>query len=100
VKAIYSPEALEELRDGIAWYEQQRADLGADFYSEIANTVNDICSDSNRFAFYEGAVLEHPVQRALLKRFPYIVVFKVVDDEIRILSVTHGHRLPGHWEDS
>jgi plasmid stabilization system protein ParE len=98
LKAIYSPEALAELREGIAWYDQQSEGLGADFYDEILKTVDEICSGPSRFALYEGAVLERPVQRALAKRFPYVVTFKVVDDVVRILSVFHGHRMPGYWE--
>jgi plasmid stabilization system protein ParE len=98
VKAIYSPAALQELRESIAWHEKQSDGLGADFYDEVLKTLAEICSGPARYALYEGAVLENPVQRALTDRFPYVITFKVADGAVRVLSIFHGSRLPGYWE--
>ncbi len=33
----------------------------------------------------------------LLKRFPYLLAFRVTDTKIRILAVAHASRRPGYW---
>lgn len=36
-------------------------------------------------------------RRYLLKRFPYLLVYRVVDERIEIIAVAHGRRRPGFW---
>jgi plasmid stabilization system protein ParE len=33
-------------------------------------------------------------RRALVRRFPYVVVFRITRDQIRVLAVVHQHRDP------
>jgi hypothetical protein len=33
----------------------------------------------------------------LLKKFPYLVVFREYPDHLFIVAVAHGHRRPGYW---
>lgn len=98
MKTIYAPEALSELHDAIDWYERQREGLGADFYDEILAVLEEVRADPLRFAIYEGTPLDEPVRRALVKRFPYVVSFRIAGDFVRILSIFHGHRRPGYWK--
>jgi plasmid stabilization system protein ParE len=37
-------------------------------------------------------------RRALLRRFPYAIYFRLLDEEIVILGVVHGRRHPRIWE--
>jgi toxin ParE1/3/4 len=36
-------------------------------------------------------------RRAAVRRFPYAVYFRPIKDEIIVLAVMHGRRLPRHW---
>jgi plasmid stabilization system protein ParE len=36
-------------------------------------------------------------RRALLRRFPYMLVFDVEEDRVTILGVFHGRRQPRDW---
>jgi plasmid stabilization system protein ParE len=36
-------------------------------------------------------------RRALLQRFPYGVIYRVVGDEIQILAIAHTRQRPGYW---
>lgn len=38
-------------------------------------------------------------RRYLLKRFPYLVVFRQIDDKIQVVAVAHGRRKPGYWRE-
>ena len=37
------------------------------------------------------------IRRVLLKRFPYVVVYEILPDEIHVLAVAHTHRRPNDW---
>ena len=37
-------------------------------------------------------------RRYLMKRFPYIVIYRVAEDRIEIIAVIHGRRRPGFWK--
>lgn len=50
--------------------------------------------------FPEGApMLDAPVRRAILRRFPYSVLYYVRTGEVVIVAVMHHKRQPGYWED-
>jgi plasmid stabilization system protein ParE len=36
-------------------------------------------------------------RRYMLRRFPFFVVFRELDDRMQILAVAHGRRRPGYW---
>lgn len=37
------------------------------------------------------------IRGAVLRRFPYRVVFEELEDEVRVLAVAHKGRDPGFW---
>jgi len=34
-----------------------------------------------------------------LLRYPFVVVYAVADDEIRVVAFAHERQLPGYWAD-
>jgi plasmid stabilization system protein ParE len=36
-------------------------------------------------------------RRFVFHRFPYAVLFRVLDDEVQVVAVMHLHRRPGYW---
>jgi len=38
------------------------------------------------------------IRRALVQRFPYAVYFRPLGDELVVLAVMHGRRLPRRWQ--
>ncbi len=41
---------------------------------------------------------ERTIRRFLLRRFPYVIIYEIVSDEIHILAVAHTKRRPGYWK--
>ena len=39
------------------------------------------------------------VRRAKLRRFPYVVFYRILADRIEVIGVLHGSRDPGIWQD-
>jgi plasmid stabilization system protein ParE len=88
------PEALAELKEATSWYERERPRLGVDFALAVEQAVDRVRELPGAFP----VVMERPlVRRALLRRFPYAVVFTVHQDTIHLLAVAHAKRRPLYW---
>jgi plasmid stabilization system protein ParE len=87
-----SPKAEEETRGAAQWYEQRSRGLGAAFLEILEQTLAGIVENPLRFS-----VVHRDLRRALMKRFPYGVFFRLRADRIRVLAVVHLSRDPDHW---
>ena len=80
---------LEEIRD---WYQEQSPGLGNDFVDEFERQILVIAAMPRRWMILKG-----DVRRALMKRFPYVIYFRVIEDAgIRVTVVKHEKRHPGY----
>jgi plasmid stabilization system protein ParE len=86
------PAAQSELDAAIAWYESERPGLGAELLEEFLRTLAHI-----RERPQSSAKIGEHVRRGLLHRFPYGVIFEIVDDQIHVVAVASHHRTPGYW---
>ena len=86
--------AQDDIEAAALWYEQQRAGLGSRFLVELDSVLDRIGSSPLQFP-----LVEVPVRRALLHRFPYAVYFVAEEPGGRsvVLAVLHQHRDPDAW---
>ena len=93
----FAPEAEVDLDDAVRWYERQRVGLGLALVAE----VNEVVTGIERWPQLGALVLdvETPLaaRRIPVRRFPYYVVWVVIDDLIYIVAVAHNRRRPGYW---
>jgi plasmid stabilization system protein ParE len=88
-----SRSASADLEDAADWYEQQAEGLRERFLDDFAATRERIAANPNQFPHaYRDA------RRASLRRFPYIVIFRVRGEEVHILAVFHTRRDPRRWQ--
>jgi plasmid stabilization system protein ParE len=92
------PRAEAEIAEAILYYEEQSLNGADRFIQAFDVAVERICRHPKQFAFYEGAVLRNPLRRALVDRFPYLVLFQADDTEVVVVAVAHASRRPGYWE--
>lgn len=86
------PEAVAEARDAREWY-AERSSLAADaFMAELDVAIDRIWDSPERWAIYL-----HGTRRYLMKRFPYLIVYRALDDKLQVIAVAHGKRKPGYW---
>ena len=90
---IISPEAEFDIQDAFEWYEQSSTGLGSEFIRAV-----DGC-----FALIGRNPLAYPkvyqeVRRALIRRFPYGVMYVVEDGWIIIIACFHVKRDPKQWQ--
>jgi plasmid stabilization system protein ParE len=93
VTVRFLAEAETELDDAVAYYEAQLPGLGRDFAAEVQVGIA-------RIEEYPEAwqLLGPRVRRYRLNRFPYGLLYAVLDNEIVIVAVMHLHRKPDYWQ--
>jgi plasmid stabilization system protein ParE len=87
-------EAQDDIEAAALWYEEQREGLGARFIVELDGVLDRIGRSALQFP-----LLDPPVRRALLHRFPYAVYFvaEASGGQPVVLAVLHQHRDPDAW---
>jgi plasmid stabilization system protein ParE len=86
----YHPLTVSDLNNAVSYYNRQRLGLGDELRSEIYSTIERI--EANPYQF---GTIKNSVRRALVHRFPYAVLFRVIDDStIRVLVIRHHRRRP------
>lgn len=80
---------VSDLRVAIDWYEQQRPGLGEEFWADF----DDACF--HILCFPEGYSVKFlEFRQCPLNRFPYVVVYEIIGNEIVVFSVFHTSRDP------
>ena len=92
-KAFFTLAAKRDLRNARNWYEGERVGLGVEFLGEIQYATRRLESNPEQFAIVHRQTRLCPV-----KRFPYIIVFRIADDLVEVLAVIHAHRDPIVWK--
>ena len=86
------PEAETDIEEAAVWYEKQRPGLGDEFLDELRSICKTI---SETPAIYP--VVHRSTRRALIRRFPFGVYFRIEDEQIIVFAVIHGSRHPRRW---
>ena len=75
------------------WYERERPGLGHEFLRAVAVTFAAIDRTPEHFP-----IAFDDIQKALVRRFPYVVYFVVEPAGTSVIAVTHGRRHPRRWQ--
>ena len=81
------PEAELDVSITAGWYEAQRPGLGGEFMEEMSRVVASLADNDLR----HREVLKG-VRRALGRRFPYVISYRVIGDEVIVVSILHMSR--------
>ena len=88
----FHPEAAAEFEEASAFYEVRMVGLGKSFAAEVERAVSHIREFPD--AGSPGGI---SIRGALIPRFPYSLVYRVVGDAVQIVAVSHHRRRPGYW---
>jgi plasmid stabilization system protein ParE len=89
---IIRPEAEEEIKSALDWYNLQFPGLGTDFILSIDATLASIA----RYPFITSKIHKN-IRRRLIKRFPFGIFYIVSDKNIIVLAILHLKRNPKIW---
>ena len=91
----FRPQARAEIREARGWYEGQLSGLGRAFIAELDTTLSFVRLHPQ---MYPPVSDDGSVRRALLHRFPYSLVYEVMDaHEIVVLACRHVRRDEVNW---
>lgn len=83
-----------EFTDALCWYAERSPDVALTFDSEFDEVLARIADSPGRFP-----VCDDRHRYVLMRRFPYLVIYRTVAETITIIAVAHTSREPGYWTD-
>jgi plasmid stabilization system protein ParE len=90
---VYLPEARDDIDTAYGGYEQQAVGLGDRFLEALRHRIDQIAATPELYG-----VFVQDVRAAPLRRFPYVVYYRVEADRIVIIAVQHGRRSSHFWQ--
>jgi plasmid stabilization system protein ParE len=90
---IFRPAAAADVEDAYRWYEDQQAGLGDEFLAAVSTVIESLATYPERFP-----VVYRQTRRANLRRFPYSVFYRIIDDQVIVVACMHGRRDPRRWQ--
>jgi plasmid stabilization system protein ParE len=92
--AIFTAAARAELIGAQDWYESEVPGLGRSFRAAVDAVIQRMSAAPRQFP-----VIHKSVRRALMRRFPYALLFVIEPDEsLTVIACFHGSRDPAHWQ--
>jgi plasmid stabilization system protein ParE len=88
----FTPEADVELTGAREWYSRQRKNLDLEFMQCIDDALSRAVDNP-----YFFPIVYRNLRRAVVRRFPFAIFYKVGADEIQVVAVFHSRRDPEEW---
>jgi plasmid stabilization system protein ParE len=88
----FHPSALAEVREARRWYALRSGEIADAFLFALDRVVERITTDPSTLPEFL-----HGTQRCTIRRFPYVVVFRVAQRRVQVIAVAHVRRRPGYW---
>ena len=89
----FHPYALDEAVAATDWYEKRSPRAAELFLNEVDRVI------ARALGYPEQFPLDFGIRRAMLRRFPFLVLFRETDGGIEIVAIAHSRRRPGYWRD-
>ena len=89
----FHPRAEKEFNEAIDYYEDVRPGLGCELALEVHSTIENVLKHPQAWM-----LLEYDVRRALVRRFPYAVLYSQEPQALFIIAIMNLRREPGYWK--
>lgn len=91
-KFVITPEAHLDIAQAYDWYEDRRSGLGEDFLGAV-----DACFERVRRNPELMPIAYQAYRRAIIRRFPFAVIYEAASNVITVYAVFHSARDPDKW---
>ncbi len=91
---VFRPEAEADVLEARDWYEEQQPGLSEAFADSLDEIVSRIAPMPRMYP-----VALRDVRRGKLRKFPYLIYYRMLADRIEVIAVLHGSRSPNLWQD-
>lgn len=89
---IITPRASDDLDEAFQWYEARRTGLGEEFLNSFDACIRVVLQNPELYAF-----VRKTYRRALMRRFPYAILFEFARPSVVVYAVFHTSRRPDRW---
>lgn len=76
-----------DIAEAQVWYETQQTGLGTEFRSEISQVIDRLAATPLIYQF-----VHRDIRRAIVRRFPYLVWYRVAAETVIVLACTYAGR--------
>jgi plasmid stabilization system protein ParE len=90
---IINPLAEDDMNSAKDWYDSRQIGLGDEFLAEVNATLNRLRAQPQVHQLVHGQL-----RRAVLKRFPYLVIYRIDPTQVTVVAVPHGRSDPSVWQ--
>lgn len=86
-------EAEQDIEEAARWYESQQKGLGQQLLDEVLLIFRSVSEQPTMYpSVGRGA------RRALVRRFPFGIYYRIEEEAIVVVAVMHGSRSPRRWQ--
>jgi len=88
-----SSSAAEDIRSAVVYYSERSPELPASFIDDF-DAACSLISDSPQI----GSPIGEGNRKLVMQRFPFIVIYRIDEDQVFVLAVGHQRRHPDYWK--
>ncbi len=90
MNVVYAPRALRDLHDIAAYLSERNPDAAVKVLGAIKSSV-----DTLNFFPQIGRIVDNAAHRRVpVLRYPYVIFYRIADEELLILHIRHTSRRP------
>jgi plasmid stabilization system protein ParE len=86
------PEAVEEARAAREWYAERSEKAANAFGREFDRAIEQVRRMPELWPVHLYGTRQY-----LLRRFPYLVIYRETNTAVQVIAFAHGRRRPGYW---
>lgn len=88
----FLPEAIIDVEEAASWYEARRSGLGKEFRMALDTAIEQVRQNPDLYQAVRGTA-----RRAVLRRFPYTLIYTATDTDVLVVACFHGRRRQERW---
>jgi plasmid stabilization system protein ParE len=86
------PEAAIDIRRAAEFYARESRGLGAEFLREFESVTKLLLENPEI-----GVLTRGGARKLVMRRFPYLIIYRVEPERVLVLAVGHQRRRPDIW---
>ncbi|WP_029014340.1 type II toxin-antitoxin system RelE/ParE family toxin [Niveispirillum irakense] len=93
MQVVLTQQAEADLAAARDWYDSEAPGLGSRFMEEFLNIARQLADNP---ALYQ--IVRRDIRRAVFRRFPYSLFFRIRGNVVEIFACLHARRNPTLWK--
>ena len=87
------PDAEHEFNRSVDFYSDESVRVAERFIQEVESSLDQVSLAPDRWSEFEDGT-----RIKFLKRFPFSIIYRSVEDEVQIIAIMHQSREPNYWK--